>query len=168
MERSFSASRPAEPEPRVTAAAASTAASKSRRFRGGGKYSSSSMTVTSCVPWAGASRSITSHTRCSGAEAPAVTPMVPERSSGTSLASLMRSTRRQPASAANSTRDMVFDELAEPITSTASHSGAISIIAVWRLVVAKHRSLMLGCHRSGKRRLVCSSTPSHSRCESVV
>ena len=62
----------------------------------------------------------------------------------------------------------MLDELAEPITSTASHSGAISIIAVWRLVVAKHRSLMLGCHTSGKRRLVYSSTPSHSRCESVV
>ena len=85
-----------------------------------------------------------------------------------SSASLILSTLRQPASAAKSTKDWVLDELADPMTSTASHSGAISISAVCRLVVAKQRSLMLGCHRSGKRRRVCSSTPSHSRCERVV
>ncbi len=40
---------------------------------------------------------------------------------------------------------MVFDELAEPITTMASQRWAISVSACWRLVVAKHRSERAGC-----------------------
>jgi hypothetical protein len=44
----------------------------------------------------------------------------------------------------------VLDELADPITTIASHRSAISAISAdWRLVVAKHRSLRPGVHRSG-------------------
>ena len=45
----------------------------------------------------------------------------------------------------------VFDELAEPMTTMASHWAAIAMSADWRLVVAKHRSLRPGVHTSGKR-----------------
>ena len=124
------------------------AASRSRRLRGGGKYSSSSVTSTSVTPSTGSSRSITALTKSSGAEAPAVTPTTPARSSGNSSASLTRNTRSQPASAARPTRALVLDELTDPITTTASHRGAISVSADCRLVVAKQRSLRLGCHRS--------------------
>ncbi len=48
----------------------------------------------------------------------------------------------------------MLDELAEPITTTASQRSAISISADWRLVVAKHRSLRPGIHSSGKRSAV--------------
>ena len=63
---------------------------------GGGKYSSSSVTWTSSTPWTGARRATTASTSSSGADAPAVTPTVPERSSGSSAASFTRSTSGQP------------------------------------------------------------------------
>ena len=46
---------------------------------------------------------------------------------------------------------LVFEELADPITTTASHRWAISDSAPWRLVVAKQRSERPGVQRSGKR-----------------
>ena len=61
---------------------APTARRSSRSSGGGGKYSSSVVTVTSVTPSAGARRAITASTNASGAEAPAVTPTVPVRSSG--------------------------------------------------------------------------------------
>ena len=66
------------------------AASRSRSSRGGGKYSSSSVTRHLLHAVAGASRATTASTSASGAEAPAVTPTVPDRSSGSSAASLTR------------------------------------------------------------------------------
>ena len=62
----------------------------------------------------------------------------------------------------------MFDELAEPITITASHLAASSISADWRLVVAKHRSLRPGVHTSGKRSRTATATSPQSRCDSVV
>ena len=72
---------------------------------------------------------MTSSTSASGAEAPAVTPTVPVRSSGSSLASLMRSTRGHPPARATFSRATVFDELAEPMTTTASDSEAMALRA---------------------------------------
>ena len=57
---------------------------------GGGKYSSSSVSCTSSTPSRGASRAMTASTSSSGADAPAVTPTVPWRSSGSSSAPLTR------------------------------------------------------------------------------
>ena len=95
--------------------------SRSRSSGGGGKYSSSStVTSTTSTPSRGASRSRTSSTSHSGAEAPAVTPTVPARSSGSSSAQLTRSTRGQPAAVATLASETVFEEFAEPITTTAS------------------------------------------------
>ena len=48
----------------------------------------------------------------------------------------------------------MLDEFAEPITTIASHRGAIAISADWRFVVAKHRSLRPGTQRLGHR-LAC-------------
>ena len=72
------------------------------------------------------------------------------RSSGSSSASLTRKTRAQPASRASFSSARVLDELAEPITTTASQRGAIAISADWRLVVAKHRSLRPGRPQVGE------------------
>ena len=69
-----------------------------------------------------------------------MTPTVPRRSPGSSPASLTRSTRGQPAAAAVRSSARVLDELAEPMTTTASHWPAMALRADWRLVVAKHRS----------------------------
>ncbi len=56
----------------------------------------------------------------------------------------------------------MLEELADPITTTASASAAIALSAACRLVVAKHRSLRFGIHRSGKRRRAASIRPCHS------
>ena len=144
------------------------AASRSRRLRGGGKYSSSSVIRTSSNPFAGARRSSTASTSSSGADAPAVTPTVPDRSSGSSAGSLIRYTRSHPAARASFSSATVFEEFAEPITTTESHRSAMFMSADWRLVVAKHRSERPGIHISGKRSFVASATSAQSRCESVV
>ena len=68
----------------------------------------------------GASRATTAWTSSSGADAPAMTPTVPARSSGSSSGPLTRSTRGQPAAGAVRSRARVLDELAEPMTTTAS------------------------------------------------
>ena len=44
----------------------------------------------------------------------------------------------------------------------------MALSADWRLVVAKHRSLRPGIHRSGKRAWAASRTPAHSSWLSVV
>ena len=62
----------------------------------------------------------------------------------------------------------MFDEFAEPMTTTASDSDAIALRAACRLVVAKHRSLRFGIHRSGKRRRAASIRPRHSSWLNVV
>ena len=111
---------------------------------------------------------MTSSTNDSGAEAPAVTPTVPVRSSGSSAAEFTRSTRGVPASVASLARATVLDELAEPITTTASQRGAISARAPCRLVVAKQRSERPGVQRSGQRSWVASRTPFQSVWLSVV
>jgi len=98
---------------------------RSRRLRGGGKYSSSSVIRTSSTPWRGASRAITDSTSSSGADAPAVTPTVPARSSGISAASFTRNTSGQPAARASFSNARVFEEFALPITTTASASRAM-------------------------------------------
>ena len=49
-----------------------------------------SLTLTSSTPWRGAMRAMTASTSSSGAEAPAVTPTVPARSSGSSSGPLTR------------------------------------------------------------------------------
>jgi hypothetical protein len=45
----------------------------------------------------------------------------------------------------------VLEELALPMTTMVSQRPAMALRAVWRLVVAKHRSLRPGTHRSGQR-----------------
>jgi hypothetical protein len=65
-------------------------------------------------------------------------------------------------------RATVLEELAEPITTTASQRGAMAMRADWRLVVAKHRSERPGVQTSGNRVLVASATSAQSRCDSVV
>ena len=97
-----------------------------------------------------------------------MTPTVPVRSSGSSPASLTRRTRGQPPARATFSRATVLEELAEPITTTASDSAAIALSAAWRLVVAKQRSLRLGIQRSGKRWRAASMRPRHSSWLSVV
>ena len=137
-------------------------------LRGGGKYSSSSVTRTSSMPFVGLRNCRTSSTSSSGAEAPAVTPTWPNKSCGSSLALLMRRTRLHPESIASRSRARVFDELDEPITMMLSHRSAICMRALWRFVVAKQRSLRPGDHTSVKRFRTASATPSQSRCERVV
>jgi hypothetical protein len=107
-------------------------------------------------------------TSSSDADAPAVTPTVPTRSSGSSSAVFTRSTRSQPASLASLASARVFEELAEPITTMASQRGASSSSAVWRLVVAKQRSLRPGTHMAGKRSIAAACTPAQSRWLRVV
>ena len=111
---------------------------------------------------------MTASTSSSGADAPAVTPTVPVRSVGSSSGPLTRATRPHPASPARAARAMVLDELADPITTTASQRSASADRAAWRLVVAKQRSERPGVQTDGNRSLVASSTPVQSRCESVV
>ena len=94
---------------------------------------------------------MTASTSSSGADAPAVTPTVPTRSSGSSSTWLTRYTRGQPASTASFSRARVLEELAEPMTTMAADCGAMAISADWRLVVAKQRSERPGVQRSGKR-----------------
>ena len=53
-------------------------------------------------------------------------------------------------------------------STTASQRGAIAMSADCRLVVAKQRSERPGVHKPGNRSRVASSTPSQSRCDSVV
>ena len=62
----------------------------------------------------------------------------------------------------------MLDELADPMTTTASVRWAISARADWRLVVAKHRSLRPGRHSPGKRSAVRSAIAAQSRWDSVV
>ncbi len=92
-----------------------------------------------------------------------VTPTVPLRSSGNSVAAFTRCTRSQPDSVASLANAMVLEEFAEPMTTTASQRPEISDSADWRLVVAKHRSDRPGIHTSGKRSLAASSTSDQSR-----
>ena len=56
----------------------------------------------------------------------------------------------------------MFEELALPITTTASARCAISVSAVWRLVVAKQRSLRDAVHTSPARARASSRMPVHS------
>ncbi len=123
--RSSVLGRAPPPAPTLNAAAASMAFKRSRKLRGVGKYSSSSVMRTSRTPSRGASRSITDSTSSSLADAPAVTPTVPDRSLGSSSAVLTRSTLAQPLSVASRARAIVFDEFDDPMTTIASHSGAI-------------------------------------------
>ena len=152
MLRSFAAGRAASEPPRVTVAASSTAASRSRRLRGGGKYSSSSVNQTSSDASTGARRAMTASTSSSGADAPAVTPTVPARSSGSSSAVVdpedPRAARlRGPAARGPG----CSTSWPSRCTTMASQRSAIFSRPDWRLVVAKHRSLRPGIHRSGKR-----------------
>ena len=140
----------------------------SRRLRGGGKYSSSSVMRSSSTPRDGDRRAMTAATNSSGAEAPAVTPTTPERSDGSSSATLMRWTRGQPASTARRSRARVFEEFADPITTIASQRGAIDMSADCRFVVAKQRSERPGVQTSGNRSRTRTATPSQSRWLSVV
>ncbi|CAB4899715.1 unannotated protein [freshwater metagenome] len=61
-------------------------------------------------------------TSSSGADAPAVTPTVPEVFSGISSAELMRRTVLQFMDRASFSKASVLDEFDEPIIITASHS----------------------------------------------
>ena len=109
-----------------------------------------------------------SSTSSSGADAPAVTPTVPYRSSGSSAALLTRKTRAQPASIASFSSARVLDELEEPMTTMASHREAIAISADCLFVVAKHRSLRPGVQASGYLAVTAWATPDQSRCDKVV
>src|ERR1039458_5701612 len=115
---------------RVRPAAISRQRRRSRNSGGGGKYSSSSVVCTTSTPLVGARRSRRSSISQSGADAPAVTPTTPVRSSGTSLGALTRSTLGQPAAAATFARATVFEELPEPSTTIASHLGATALTAL--------------------------------------
>ncbi len=120
------------------------------------------------TPSTGARRATTASTSSSGADAPAVTPTVPERSSGSSRASLTRSTRGHPEARATFSRARVLEEFTEPMTTTASARPAMAFRAAWRLVVAKHRSDRLGIQRSGNRSRARSMMPDHSSWLRVV
>ena len=61
----------------------------------------------------------------------------------------MRTTWGQPASRATLTSATVFDELALPITTTASDRDATTRSAACRFVVAKHKSPRVAVHRLG-------------------
>ena len=144
--------------PNANATAASSAGINSRSSRGGGKYSSSSVTRTASTPCTGASFAITASTRSSGALAPAVTPTIvapPSASRSSSSGPSTRSTIGQPASRATFVSAIVFDEFALPMTTTACAAVAIPVSAVWRLVVAKQRSLRDAVHSGGNCSRVC-------------
>ncbi len=68
---------------------------------------------------------MTASTSSSGADAPAVTPTVPRRSSGSSSAWLTRKTRAQPDSTASFSSARVLELLADPMTTTTSHRSAM-------------------------------------------
>ncbi len=68
--------------PSITVDAVSIAFWRSRMLRGGGKYSSSSVMLTTSTPSDGSRNSMTAATSSSGADAPAVTPTTPVRSFG--------------------------------------------------------------------------------------
>ena len=89
-DRSCVGGRASTAPPKASVAAASIVAIRSRRLRGGGKYSSSSVTCTISTPSIGAIFEMTDSTSYSGADAPAVTPTIPWRSSGSSSASFTR------------------------------------------------------------------------------
>ena len=65
-----------------------------------------------------------------------MTPTTPARSSGSSSAEFTRSTRGHPVVAATWASETVFEEFAEPMTTTESHRPAIARNAAWRFVVA--------------------------------
>ena len=110
--------------PTASAAAASSAGSSSRSSRGrevlvfvGDAHVRDALR--------GFSSSITPSTSSSGALAPAVTPTIrasPSTARSSSAGPSTRSTSGQPASAATRVSAIVFDELALPITTTASAS----------------------------------------------
>ena len=138
-------------------------------LRGGGKYSSSSVTVTSSTPSRGLQPGDDGvdqllGRRRAGRHADRAGEVVGQLLGAGSPGR----PARQPASRASFSRARVLDELAEPITTTASQRGAIAMSADWRLVVAKHRSERPGVHSSGNRSRVAASTPAQSRCDSVV
>ncbi len=68
---------------------------------------------------------MTERTSSSGADAPAVTPTVPVRSSGSSSGPFTRCTRAQPVARATFSSATVLEELAEPMTTTESQRSAI-------------------------------------------
>jgi hypothetical protein len=82
---------------------------------------------------------MTSSTRTSGAEAPAVMPRLviePNSVQSISLARWTRAARGQPARSATSLRRCVLEEFGEPTTIMASTMGATFLTTSWRLVVA--------------------------------
>ena len=81
---------------------------------------------------------------------------------------MTRTTRGQPKAAATCSRATVLEEFSEPMTTTASAWPARALRAACRLVVAKHRSLRLGIHRSGNRSRARSTMPAHSSWLRVV
>ena len=84
--------------PRSASAAVSMPFCNWRIFRGGGKYSSSRVIRISSTPCLGLRTDSTSLTRSSGADAPAVTPTVPDKFFGNSSTLLIRKTCLQPSS----------------------------------------------------------------------
>ena len=135
--------------PNANAAAASSAGINSRSSRGGGKYSSSSVTRTASTPCTGASFAITARRDPRARSRPRS-----RRRSSRRRARRGRAPRgRRPGARSGSRRPratfvsaIVFDEFALPITTTASAAVAIRVSAVWRLVVAKQRSLRDAVH----------------------
>src|SRR5690606_389971 len=100
---------------------------RARSSGGGGKYSDSSVTVSSSTPSTGARTATTASTVSSGALAPAHTPTTSTSASAarsSSRASSMCWTLAQPAARATATRAWVLDEFSLPITTTASTCGA--------------------------------------------
>ena len=82
---------------------------------------------------------MTRSTMCSGAEAPAVTPIVPASRSHVRVDAALvvdRDARGRPPTCATSTRRLEFEELAEPMTSTTSARAATAFTASWRFCVA--------------------------------
>ena len=106
------------PPPSIAAAAWPIADCSSRSCRGGGKYSSSSVTRNTSTPLRGASRAMTSWTSSSGADAPAVTPTMPREIVGQLVGTVDAvDPRRSPTSPASFSSARVLDELAEPMTT---------------------------------------------------
>ncbi len=89
-------------------------------LRGGGKYSSSSVTDRSRRRWPERGAPALPRRNSSGADAPAVTPTA-DSPSGSSAAELTRWTDRQPASMASCSSARVLDEFDDPMTTIASH-----------------------------------------------
>ena len=114
---------------------------------------------------------MTACTTSSGALAPAVTPTMraPARAASSSSSTpLMRCTVGHPTFLATFSRASVFDELALPMTSTASARLAMAVSAAWRLVVAKQRSSRVAVHSSGYFARARSTTPFQSSRARVV